>query len=157
MAVNLSSTRVHQLQLREGSLDVLLDQLPVDLEFLFGFGGLVVDDDRVREVLFSHDEISLVIEAILTFLLLVGCRSVLTNGFRIALAHFCYREFKVILAADFEFVFAHVELLGVVARISNFVTGDVQALDFVAVQEVANVDPAFFVSLDLLAEEFIFC
>ena len=91
MSVVLAAAGIDHLELSKVSSYVLLGELPVDFEllFLFGDGGLVVDDDpeqqinlhallrylRVAEVLFGEDKVSLIVKSIL-WLFLFLCRRV---------------------------------------------------------------------------------
>jgi len=77
MSVVLAAAGIDHLELSKVSSYVLLGELPVNFEllFLFGDGGLVVDDDRVAEVLFGENKVSLIVKSIL-WLFLFLCRRV---------------------------------------------------------------------------------
>lgn len=147
-------SRVNELQLWKVLFDCLLDLLPVNFEIFAGLDlSLVSDDDRVVEVLFDQNNLTVLIVLILlgfgglflrleVALLDVGVvrKLFFGEGFVISASHSVALNF---------------ELCGLRTGVLDVFDGAAKFLDVVAVKKVRESDVAVFGGLDLLAEEFV--
>jgi len=151
----LSSTRIDQLKLGVGGLNLSLNFFPVDLKLLIlSKSSLEIHNNRVGEVSLSKDDLaSLLVVFINTFIFLL--RGLL---FSFALALFAFnllREGFVASSPDLKLVRGDLNFIGVSASSSDITCCNLKLLDLVAVEEVSDVNPALLVSLNLLSEELV--
>jgi len=124
VSIQYSSTRVNQFKFRISFFGLSFNFLPVNLElFSLLYGGFVVNDNWVRKVSFSKDNLAcLFIIIINSFIFLLGSLFV---SFIVTLSSFSLlREGFVSSSSNLKFVSGNIYITRASTSISDFSSGD---------------------------------
>jgi len=150
-----SSTGVNQFKFRVLSLNLRFNLFPVDLEFLTFFDfSLVINDNRVRKISFCKNNLAGHFIVIIDTLVLLLTTLIISLVITLSLLLFL-RECFVSSAPNLKFVFRHFNFCRPHACCGNVRGCNFKLLNFVAVKEVSDVNPALLIGLDLFAEELV--